>query len=392
MLDASLRRVQRRNYVLGLLNGSLFQVAEVLMDPTMVLTWFLSQLGASNFVIGLVSPIRYGGWFLPQLFVSGYLQRLEHKLPFYRALLIYRTLVLGAFVVATVLLPLDSGWLLPLFLCALMLYSLGSGLAGIPFMDVVGKVIPATRRGSFFAQRMFLGGILALGASALVGYLLSEPGGLRFPANLSVIFGVAIAFIALSGGAWCLVREPSGEVDPSRVGLSEQIRRGIALLAHNRPYRTFVLARLSLMLAGIAGPFYVVYAKSTLGIAPQMVGVYLTARTGASIAFNLVWGHISDQRGNRALIRLTNTVGLCVPLLALTIGLLHGLFPGGANWLAALYTLVFVASGAFGAGSGIGNMGYMLDIAPPAQRRVQRFACALGGLFRTRATFVGFDG
>ena len=41
-------------------------------------------------------------------------------------------------------------------------YSMGAGLTGLAFMDIMAKVIPPTRRGAFFAQRAFWGGLLAL--------------------------------------------------------------------------------------------------------------------------------------------------------------------------------------------------------------------------------------
>ncbi len=55
---------RRRNCRLGVINGAIFRVGDVFIDTEMVLTWFLAQLGASNLLIGLVSPIRFGGSFL----------------------------------------------------------------------------------------------------------------------------------------------------------------------------------------------------------------------------------------------------------------------------------------------------------------------------------------
>ena len=65
----------RRNFALGLLNGAMFNFAEALMSVDTVLTWFVQRLGGSNFLIGLVGPMRDAGWFLPQLFMAHRLQR-----------------------------------------------------------------------------------------------------------------------------------------------------------------------------------------------------------------------------------------------------------------------------------------------------------------------------
>ncbi len=364
--DLVSRRYQRRNFFLGLANGAIFSMAEVFIGPDMVLTWFLTQLHASNFMIGLISPVRYGGWFLPQIFISGYMQRLPLKLFFYRWMSIVRSAALLALTLMVAFVPIK--WMLPLFFVLLATYSVSAGLCGISFMDVVSKVIPPTRRGAFFGWRMFIGGILTLGASSLVGVILDEPDGLYFPRNFTVLFGAAFVLISISMAAWCLVNEPAGVVDPVRTHWTGQVKRGIRLIQDNTPYRVFVLARLALMLAQLAAPFYIVYAKMVLNIPARMVGVYLTARTATAIAFNLVWGRVSDRKGNRTLIQITNAIGLSMPVLALTIGGLARCYPQSVSWLTYVYMAVFVASGAFGAGSGIGNMNYLLDIAPPEQR------------------------
>lgn len=73
------RRHLRRNFSLGLVNGALFNLSASLLDPSLVLTWLASQLTSSNFLIGLVMPMNQGGWFLPQLLISGYLQGRKRK-------------------------------------------------------------------------------------------------------------------------------------------------------------------------------------------------------------------------------------------------------------------------------------------------------------------------
>ena len=70
----------RRNFTLGVMNGLLYITAETVMDPTLVMVAFLSHLTNSPLLLGLVLPIRDGAWSLPQLWVSGYLQSVPHKL------------------------------------------------------------------------------------------------------------------------------------------------------------------------------------------------------------------------------------------------------------------------------------------------------------------------
>ena len=45
-------KTERRNFFLGVLNGAIFKVTMLSIDPQTVLAWFLIQLGVSNFYIG----------------------------------------------------------------------------------------------------------------------------------------------------------------------------------------------------------------------------------------------------------------------------------------------------------------------------------------------------
>jgi hypothetical protein len=156
----------------------------VFTDPEMVLTWFLAQLGASNCMIGLIAPVRIGGWFFPQFFVAEYLQRQPRKLPLYRTIAIVRSVLMLRLVLCVALVPADGPWLLPLFFVFFVAYSLCTGLAEISLIDMVSRVIPPARRGTFFGQRMFLGNVIALGASALIGLCSTSPTDWYFPQTL----------------------------------------------------------------------------------------------------------------------------------------------------------------------------------------------------------------
>lgn len=379
---------QRRNFTLGVINGALFRVGDVFVDTQMVLTWFLSQLGTSNVLIGLVSPLRFGGSFLLQMLAAGYVERKPYKLPFYRLISIFRSASLLVFAAIVALLPAHSPWLLWAFFIMLTLFSLGAGLVGIPFMDVVGKVVPPRRRGAFFGQRMFWGGILALGSSSLVGLLLAEPGGLHFPLNVAVLFFLAAVAMAVTAWSWAIVREPPspvhGAADVRMLDrVIAQFRRGLELLREDALFRRYVLVRLALTGGSWAAPFYIVYAERELGIEASMLGFYLGARTVASIGSNLIWGRVSDTLGNRKLLVLTNVVGVVPPLLALLIGTANRSLPDASGWLGYAFATVFLIAGAFSSGSGIGITNYLLDLAPDAQRPMYlAFANTLFGLAR----------
>jgi MFS family permease len=379
-LRATARRHLRRNFSLGMANGALFNLSSSLLDPSLVLTWLASQLTSSNFLVGLVMPINQGGWFLPQLLVSGYLQGRKRKLPVYVAMSLPRALCWVSMTLVLFLVN-DQRVLLLFFYILLTIYSLADGTAGLPFMDVVAKVIPPTRRGAFFGWRRFLGGILSLGGSLVVKYVLDERRGLIFPHSFGILFFLASLTISAAMICFGLVVEPVEPVLNQSVALLGQMKRALHLPRHDADYGRFLGVQFLARAAGMAIPFYIVYAKRVLGVSAGMVGVYLTWATLAGIASTLIWGRISDQRGNRELILLASPVGLVTPLAALLIPLLVSWQPSVAAQAPYAFIVVFVLSSIFQMGLMIGYQNYLLDIAPVEDRPLYiGFANTLTGL------------
>jgi len=368
-INATAQRHLRRNFSFGVLNGVFFNLFSALLDPSLVLSWFVSQLTTSNFLIGLIVPIQSGGWFLPQLLVSGYLQRRQRKLPFYAYMAGIRVAIWGLMTLAVFLIE-DPAVLLVVFFTLLAAYSLTAGLAGICFIDIVAKAIPSTRRGAFFGWRRFSGGFLALGGSLLVKYILDERRGLAFPDNYAILFLLSFFILCVAVACFILIVEPLEPVSKKRVTLGRQFRRALDLPRRDTNYRRFLTMRLLLMAAEIATPFYIVYAKRAFSVSVGMVGVYLTGSTLASFASNLLWGRISDRRGNKLLLILSGALGLLIPLAALSIGPLADMWPGLGELAPSLFALVFVLSGGYKSGAMIGNLNFLLEIAPADDRPI----------------------
>jgi len=355
----------RRNFALGLFNGSFYILAETLVDPVLVLTWFLARLSASNLLIGLVVPLRDAGWFLPQLFVAPYQARLPYKLPIYSVVALLRSL--AWLTMATVMLTQrDPTVLIVGFFVPYVINSLASGWAGLPFMDIVAKTIPTERRGTYFGARLLVGGLLGIAGSLVVRVALSEQLGRTFPANVGQLMAIAALFAVSALFAFGLVIEPPGEVSQV-TSLAAHLGRAAHLPQADHNFRWFLLTRVMLMAAQMATPFFAVYAARELGADAGMVSVYLAASTTASLVSNLGWSRISDRSGNRAVLRLAAGLGLVMTLLAWLIGPLNQAF-GFALVAPWLFAAVFAVSGAFQSGIALGGMSLVLELAPAADR------------------------
>ncbi len=357
----------RRNFRLGVLNGVMFTLVEALIAPSLVLAWYVNRLGAPNVVVGLLPAILAGGWFLPQLLVASRVQGLSRVMYWYRRVGIIRTLCMAMLGVTTLLFAESPVWLLVTFFIFYCTYAFSAGVSGIPWLEIVGKVIAPRRRGTFFGLRNFWGGMLALAASAPIGAILSESlFGLRFPYNFAFLFGFTAVCSAVGVWAWASIHEPEVVTTQAPHSVRDLVKRGIGAVRSDRDYRAFMLVRILMALATVADPFYVVYATTRLGAPPGLVGVYLGALSIAALLSNFLWSPLADRASNRILLMGTVMSVVVVPLTALVISLLIGV--ADHTILFAAFTLVFILSGLALGGSRIVNNNMLLTIAPAAER------------------------
>jgi len=380
-------RQLRHNLVFGTANGALARLFSSLTDPALILTWFVSQLGAPPVVIGLLLPISNGGWFLPQLLILRRVRRMPRKLPLYVAASWVRGSLWVALTALVFLLrDRNPPLLLAGFLLLFTAFCFACGIAGLPFMDVVGKAVPANRRGFFFAWRDFTGGLLALGGSALAHYLLDERHGLPFPLNFGWLFALAGAAALACYASFAQLVEPEEPVEDGLAGASVDWRAVLGLLRRDRNFACFVVGRAMVISIGVAAPFYSVFARQRLGAPTAMAGTYLGAYVFALVASTLLWGRLSDRHGNRRLLLVASALHLAAPALTLLLG---------ARLSYTAFTVVFLLLGAATAGTDIGCVSLTLDLAPGPERAlylgvintalgVVSFALMAGGLIVQR--------
>jgi MFS family permease len=353
----------QRNFRLGVANGVLFSLAEALADANIVLALLVRDLGGSQALVGLLPSLKNGGWLLPQLLVAGRIEGMPRKLPLYRRSACARAI---AFLVMT-LVVFNAGALGPALTLLLMfttytVYNLTGGSSSLAFQDIVAKTIPPRRRGSFFSYRQLFGGLLAFFVGGpLVRALLQQDGPLAFPINYGVLCLIAFVILSLALLSFGLVEEPALERPARRHSLRETLDAAPKLFRDDIDFRRFIIARLVGRLGAIADPFYIIYAREALNIAPRYVGIYLALRVLTAALSNLYWGRVADVQGNRRLMVLTGWLAVLTPLAALV---LPSLFAPGSTALAWAFGLVFLLIGVSMDGSAMAGTTYLLELAP----------------------------
>ncbi len=357
-------RELRRSFALGVFNGAAFQLGESLIDPSVVLTWFVSHLTASNFLIGLVVPLGDAGWFLPQLLLSARIQRMERKMPVYRLFALIR-IIAWTILAATVWWVDEPHLLLLAFFVLYAVARLASGPSGLAFFDIIARAIPPQKRGTFFGWRQLMGGILGLGGGWIVRTVLNRPQ-LPFPRGHATLFAMYALILIPALGSFTLVREPPGKVRPAN--MQRQSIWAARILVSNGPYRDYLLARMTMILASIATPFYTVYARNVLGAVEGMAGIYVSARLGAQLLSNLPWGRLSDRRGNRLVMKLLAVGNALTPLLALTLMGVVTVCQLRGPWLPYLALPIFLLDGLMRPAHMLAGSNFLLEMAPEGER------------------------
>ncbi len=358
------QREIRRSFVLGVVNGALFEFAERLIDPPLVLTWFVSRLTSSNLLVGLVAPLGDAGWFLPQVFISGLVQRMPRKMLSYALASVVRAIA-WFLVAAAVWLVDDPMLLLAAFFILYGVARLAAGLGGLGFFEVVAKTIPPNRRGSFFAWRMLTGGLLGLGAGVVTRAVLNR---FAFPHGHALLFVIYDAVIIPAMLAFILIREPPGTAIPRTPTLGQQLRRAGQFLRTDSVFRRYMGMRTALGLAGIALPFYGVYARNVLGAPEGMVGIYVAVRVAAGLVANLPWGSLSDHKGNRLVTLWLSLGSAFTSLLALGLVGWVSASPGPEPWRPYLAVPLFLLNGALAPASALVGNNFLLELVPEAER------------------------
>ena len=359
--------VDARNFRLGVINGLLNNIGETLLDPTLVLVIFLSTLTSSPLILGLVVPIRDGLWSLPQLWVSSFLQSQPHKIILYRRMSVLRIISWGALCLIMNFVQNETILLLA-FLLTLLISSFTNGLAGLPFLEVVAKVIPSNRRGEFFAWRLGLGGLCGIGASVIVRWALDPGSHLVYPHNFGLLSFLFFIFSSTSLLIFNQVNEKPDEHILPPVKLPHQLKIAWAAVGSNILYRRYLIMETCLLMAGTATPFFAVYVQQVLGGEKSMVGIYLGVFTGTNLLANIFYGRLSRIRGNSRVIFIASLAGLSMSGVALVISLFAIPFHWSSQLSSLLLIPAFILSALRISGIGVSGNSLLMDIAPDQSR------------------------
>jgi MFS family permease len=329
---------------------ALFGVGLSFASQSTILPAFAAYLGAPNIVIGAIPAVMTLGWFLPSLFAAGHTETLVRKLPFVLRYTVWERVPFAVLALAAFFLAEAA----PILTLAVLLLSLLviTGVGGVlmpAWMDIIGRAIPRSARGRFFAFTNLAAGAGDFAASFATASVLA---GVPAPASYGVCFVAATICMALSYAALAVVREAPAASGSAAVALGEYLSRIPALLRRDPNLVWYLVARAFAMVGSMASGFYTVYALHEWNAPAAQAGVFTTLLFVGQMAGNAMFGWLADRRGHRLVIIAGVAATFAGSLIAL-----------GATTLA-LFGVVFVMLGAQVAAMNVSSLNVMLEFAP----------------------------
>jgi len=329
----------------------LFLVAMSFASPATILPGFAAWVGAPNVVIGAIPAVMTLGWFLPPLFAAAHTESLHRKLPFILRYTIWERIPFAVLAAAAMwLAPTWPGLTLALVLAMLIAITGVGGTLTPAWMDIVGRAVPVTMRGRFFALTAVAAAAVGLAGSALTTEIFA-----RVPAPTSYALCFACATVCMFGSlvGLAVVREPQPSTPPAaHPGLRVYLRRVPAVLRDDHNLRWFLVMRWLSITGSMASAFYTVYALRAWEAPAATLGVFTALLLAGSMVGLLALGVLADRAGYRLVVMIGVVATLAGNVVAL-----------GAPSLAA-FGVVFVLAGLQEAAGRIAYPTVLLEFAP----------------------------
>jgi MFS family permease len=343
------------NFGVNLLDITFFTLGLSLVARDTVMPVLVSHLTASKFAIGLIPAIFSLCFYLPQLLIANFSERLRYKKPF--------TLWLGGLGERGGYLLIGlSIWLfaktaptlaLVLFFVFLALSAMSSGTATPAWFDMIAKVIPVNRRGLWSGLSHSLGALMGIVGALFVGRILETH---AYPNNFALLFFVTYGLLMISFVGLALNREPPSERVKEPVSLARYFRQLPEILRRDHNYLRFLLSRTTVQLGAMATGFFMVYGTERFHIDGAGVGLLTAVLVGSSAVMNLVWGFVGDRLGHKLVL-------VCAAFAIMLAAL--------SAWLAVSQTwliLTFILVGVYAAGDGVSGFNIILEFCAPEDR------------------------
>ena len=350
--EAEVRQYYWRNFILALVDNTMFFFIYLGLSPYTVLPFYLGRLTDSQVLIGLIPATYVLGFALPQVFVARLLQRRRRR----KGLLVafaaaQRVGILGFLLLTGVQNRLPPSLTIVLFFLCFTIQHVASGCWYPTWVDFIGRSIPRNR-GMLFGWSNFIGGVFSIVGGVLLTYLLET---LPYPGAVTAIAAIAFVASLISLTAILGWHEvvPPGEL-PEMTSV-RPVAHVAAALRQDANFRNYLIWRGLIIGLEMALPFYSLHALQSLRLADAQLGIFTLILSVSQTIMHPVWGWLGDRKGY-----------LTIVAAAAISGALGAFLAANANSVV-LYYAVFWCAGVMLSGLQIAGINIIYELSSAAQ-------------------------
>jgi MFS family permease len=189
----------------------------------------------------------------------------------------------------------------------------------VPWLELITKSFPATKRGSFFGLSQFIGGIGMVISGFIVSLILSEPG-LTFPSNYGILVIFSLMMLSVGVTFIYFLKEKPDKIDDKGENLLKSLKEIPEIIKRDENFKRLAIIQLLISFFSMATPFYSIYSLSKLGADKSFVGLFLSFQMFGRLTSSFIWGRLCNKGLNKQIIQLTGFLFFISPIIAVFIG------------------------------------------------------------------------
>ncbi|HEU5088182.1 MAG TPA: MFS transporter [Roseiflexaceae bacterium] len=316
---------------------------------------FLVRLGASSFLVGLLTSLPALTGMLLAIPVGRYLERQRNMVPWYSRA---RVLMQGSYaLIGLIPFLIHEGSAASIAIVVVWAFAtLPQTIVNITFTVVMGSVAGPRQRQYLMSRRWSVLGVTTAITVAIVGWLLER---LAFPLNYQMIFigsfiGGMLSF-AFSRQIDIPDREPAPPAAVAqRIPIGQRIAALRTAMHANAAFSRFVLSAFVFNCGlTLAIPLFPLYWVRGLGASDFWIGLINTVNSGIVMIGYFLWSTVVRRRGNGFVLRACAFGLVLYPLLT------------GLTTIVPPLVLYAALAGIFGAGLNLVLFDISLATCPP---------------------------
>ncbi len=347
------------------------KLADSLVDPKLILSWLLSQLGTSSGLIGFLVPVREAGALLPQLFFSEWIRTRPKRKWVWAAGAAIQGLSVLLMLLSVIFLPNKTAGVAVLLCLALL--AVARSFCSVSYKDVLAKTLSKSTRGTATGMA---GSLASAGLIVFTCLLIFKVIELKVETIL-VLLGLAGGLWLLAAANFIRLKEQAGSTDGGQNGISGIGRRIVSAFS-DKQFVLFLSVRGLLIATALAPPFLVMLLSDQANFSQAgnsatveqplfaqsgQFGFMLLASALASLTSSFWWGKLAD-RSSRKVLMLTALLAMFGLLASF---LITQFWPEVLGKWFVLPLLLFVVMVAY-QGVRLGRSTHLVDMANDSNR------------------------